>query len=352
MVGQLLGLDGDREGHIVDEVHASKGVGGALVVLFIADVDVHVGAGVADLDHRRAILEQQLKDVVLGGDGAAIAPHQAVVDGHGVGLGAVLVLGLLVGGDDGLVVGELALLGVGDGVAAVDQVIHGVVGRRVRESSVVELVDDLGGRADDQLAGGLSGAGAGFLSGSLLRGRRFRGGSRRIRRSVVGDRLLAAAGRQRDRHGPRQQQGRDLGCVLVLHVWSKTSLFFHDRTPARQDVMVFRAPGKPKRACPFAPAIHTRCSRTAHKHIQPIVQLYRFVTPLSMFAHISRGVFGSFLKDTRDFWRNRQSPCRGLSALQRQLSPAPLMRCPSGRSRPASGWRPRRRCAGSPVRRG
>src|SRR5699024_1163713 len=44
VVGQLLGLDGDREGHIVDQTHAGKGVGGAVVELVVADQD---GVGVA-----------------------------------------------------------------------------------------------------------------------------------------------------------------------------------------------------------------------------------------------------------------------------------------------------------------
>src|SRR5699024_5737919 len=167
--------------------------------------------------HLVAVLEQRGKDIVLGGDGGAVAPDQAVVDGNGVGLGAVLVIGLLMGSHDGRVELELAFLGVGDSGVAIEQAVHGVVGGGIVHTRIVEVVFNGGDGADDQLAGGLGGAGAGGsrLSGGLGRGLgagRRRGGFL----SVVGDSALAAAGRQRDRHAPRQQQGRNSLCFHVF----------------------------------------------------------------------------------------------------------------------------------------
>ena len=167
VVGQLLSLDGDGVGHVIHQMNAGKGVGGAGQPLIVTHVGIAAVAGIrtVHLLHLVAVLQQNGEDVVLGGDGGAIAPNQAVVDADGVGLGAVLVLSLLVGGHHGGVVLKLTLFGIHHGViAAVDQVIHAVVGLRGGEPSIVKLVDDLVDGADDQLAGRLSGLFAGLAS--------------------------------------------------------------------------------------------------------------------------------------------------------------------------------------------
>ena len=166
VVGQLLSLDGDGVGHVVHQVDALEGVGRAVQPALIAHHGVAAVAGVAvHAGHGLAVLQQHGEDVVLGGDGGAVAPHQALVDGDGVGLGAVLVLGLLVGGHGGVVVLELPFLGEDHGVvAAMDQVVHVVVGLGGREPGVIELVEHVIDGADDQLAGGLSGLFAGLAS--------------------------------------------------------------------------------------------------------------------------------------------------------------------------------------------
>ena len=167
VVGKLLGLHGEGVGHVVHQMDTGKGVGGAGQPLIVTHVGIAAVAGIrtVHLLHLVAVLQQNGEDVVLGGDGGAIAPNQAVVDADGVGLGAVLVLSLLVGGHHGGVVLKLTLFGIHHGViAAVDQVIHVVVGLRGGEPSIVKLVDDLGDGADDQLAGRLSGLFAGLAS--------------------------------------------------------------------------------------------------------------------------------------------------------------------------------------------
>ena len=166
VVGQLLSLDGDGVGHVIHQMNASKGVSSTGQPFVIAHHGITAVTRVAiHFGHLVAVLQQHGEDVVLGGDGGAIAPNQAVVDADGVGLGAVLVLSLLVGGHHGGVVLKLTLFGIHHGViAAVDQVIHVVVGLRAGEPSIVKLVDDLGDGADDQLAGRLSGLFAGLAS--------------------------------------------------------------------------------------------------------------------------------------------------------------------------------------------
>ena len=163
VVRELLRLDGEGVGHVVHQMHAGESVGGAVEPLVIADIGVTGVAGVAvHAGHLVAVLQQHREDVVLRGDRGAVAPDQAVVDRDGVGLGAVLVLGLLVARNDRIVVLELAFLAEDDGVvAAVDQVVHVVVRLRGGEPGVVELIDDLGDGADDHLAGRLGRALAG-----------------------------------------------------------------------------------------------------------------------------------------------------------------------------------------------
>ncbi|CCX36826.1 unknown [Clostridium sp. CAG:1013] len=159
VVGQLLSLDGDGVGHVVHQMDAGKGVGRAVQPLLIAHYGITAVAGIAvHASHLVAVLQQHGENVILSGDGSTVAPHQAVVDGDGVGLGAVLVLGLLVAGDYGVVVDELAFLGEHHSViAAMDQLVHVVVGLGGGEPGVIKLVDDLGDGADDQLASGLGG---------------------------------------------------------------------------------------------------------------------------------------------------------------------------------------------------
>ena len=169
VVGQLFSLDGDGVSHIVHQVDACKSIGGAIQPLLIAHHGVATVAGVAvHAGHLVAVFQQHGENVILGGDGSAIAPHQAIFNGDGVSLGAVLVLSLLVASHDGLVVDELALLGVRYGIiTAVNQFIHVVVGLGGREPGVIELVEHVIDGADDQLAGGLSGLFAGLASFGL-----------------------------------------------------------------------------------------------------------------------------------------------------------------------------------------
>ncbi len=128
VVGQLSGGDGDGIGHVVHQVHAGKGVALTGNVLVVAHQSGEAGGGVTvHAGDLVAVLQQGGKDVILGSDGGAIAPGQAVVDGDGVGLGAILILGFRVLGHHGGVELKLAFLGEGNSAVAVDQAVHAVL---------------------------------------------------------------------------------------------------------------------------------------------------------------------------------------------------------------------------------
>ena len=201
VIGQLLCLHGDGVGHVVHEVNACK----VLRLTGKVSVITHEGiAGLAriavDLVHLRAALEQELEHIVLRGDRRAVAPHEAVIDRNGIGLGAVLILHFLVALHDGRIVHESAV-DVGDNRAvAVQQVIELVVRGGVVEARVIEVALQVGEGTDDQLAGRFCGTDA--FVGSVRFGGRSRGAGIRVVRHA----LILRAGCHRERHSAREQQ--------------------------------------------------------------------------------------------------------------------------------------------------
>src|SRR5699024_8200156 len=64
VVGQFLGLDGDRVGHVIYQVQTGEGVALAAGILIPADQNVQTGVAVAvDRAHLVAVLEQRGKDI-------------------------------------------------------------------------------------------------------------------------------------------------------------------------------------------------------------------------------------------------------------------------------------------------
>ena len=216
VVGQLLSLDGDRVGHVVDQVHTGKVLGLTGEELVIAHQRITSLAGIAvDLVHLRATFQQQLEDIVLSGDGGAVAPDQAVVDGDGVGLGAILILHFLVAGHDSGIVNPGAFLVGNDSAIAVDQLIQLVVGGSIGEAGIIEVVLQIGSSTDDQLAGGLRGL-AGFGSSGSFHSclSAFAGG--------VADDILLTASDQSKNHHNSQNSGQQFSHV---HVFSSFLVF-------------------------------------------------------------------------------------------------------------------------------
>ena len=186
-------------------MHTGEVLGLAVEEVLIAHQGVTGLAGIAvHAVHLGGALQQQLEDVVLGGDGGAVAPGQTIVDGDGIGLGAVLILsGLMAGHNSGVI--EQRALHVGhNGAVAVDQVIGLVVGSVVGEAGIVEIVAHLGDGTDDQLAGRLCGTGA-LLGGTLGVGGTLCLGVAAVL-CIVGDGFLIAAGNHGDCQNSRQQQ--------------------------------------------------------------------------------------------------------------------------------------------------
>ena len=231
--GQLLGTDSDGVGHVIHQMHTGEVLGLAVKEVLIAHQGVTGLAGIAvHAVHLGGALQQQLEDVVLGGDGSTVAPGQTVVDGDGVGLGAVIILGGLMAGHNGGVIDQRALHVGHNGGIAMDQVIGLVVGGVVGEAGVVEVVAHLGDGTDDQLAGRLCGTGA-LLGGTLGVGGTLRLGVAAVLR-IVGDGFLIAAGNHGNCQNSRQKQRQQFS-------------LFHAFLPFRFCTVDFW-PGQPDRA--------------------------------------------------------------------------------------------------------
>ena len=167
VVVRILRLNGDGELVVGQQAQAGKGLGDA-----VALVGAVVSVEFLKADHRQASLailalslggDEGREDhgevqIVLRGDGGAVAEDQTVVQGDGVGEGAILILNLVKLLDDRLVDLEAAFLGGGDSFQAVDEVVNVKVsstGVGAAERGIAELAGQVGGVADDDVVVGL-----------------------------------------------------------------------------------------------------------------------------------------------------------------------------------------------------
>ena len=158
VVGIIFG-HGDGVGVIIDHPQTGQflGAGTFGAVIGVEFLEALHGHGrlmiLAGSSHAHRAGEHHGEDhVVLHGHGGAVAELQVVIDGHGVGAGAVLVHGLFVGLHHGGVPLEAALLGGSDGFQTGGQVLHiqvGSAGVGAAEVRVTELAGQVGGVADD-----------------------------------------------------------------------------------------------------------------------------------------------------------------------------------------------------------
>ena len=167
-IRDLVGHDGDGVGVVVNEADAGDGGRVAVIVILAADVGQVAGQLRAGIGGHLGAGEDHRPHEVLRGDGLAVVVHQALVDGHGVGLGAVVVDDAVKVGADGRVDDVLAaLIGGGDGVIVrhvTDHLVGGVVGPPGARGKVAA---DLGGAAIDD--------GALFRGGVLSKGHNAHG---------------------------------------------------------------------------------------------------------------------------------------------------------------------------------
>ena len=162
-VGQVLGINGDGEGQLVQQTDALEllgdgavlgGVGAVVSVEGVEADEVHAGHVVlaGSLSGDGGGEGQGEGDVVLSGDSGAIGELQIVVQLDGDGAGAVLVVNLGMLSDDGVVPDVAALLGSNDGLQTDDQVLNVQVssaGVVAAEGGVTELAGQVGGVAQD-----------------------------------------------------------------------------------------------------------------------------------------------------------------------------------------------------------
>ena len=167
-VRDLVGHDGHGVGVLVDEADAGDGGRLAVIVILTADVGQIAGQLRAGIGGHLGAGEDHRPHEVLRGDGFAVVVHQTLVDGHGVGLGAVVIDNALKIGADGRVDDVLAaLIGGGDGVIVrhvTDHLVGGVVGPPGARG---EVAADLGGGTIDD--------GALFRGGVLSKGHNAHG---------------------------------------------------------------------------------------------------------------------------------------------------------------------------------
>ena len=153
----VIGRHGDGVGVIVDHPQTGQllGAGALSAVIGVEGLEAlqrHAGLVIlAGGGHGHGAGEHHGEDhVVLHGHGGAVAELQVVIDGHGVGAGAVLVHGLFVRLHHGGVPLEAALLGGSDGFQTGGQVLYVQIGRAgvgAAEGRVTELAGQIGGVA-------------------------------------------------------------------------------------------------------------------------------------------------------------------------------------------------------------
>ena len=245
--GIVLAGHGQGEGVVVQQAHTGELLGAGLgagagvgVEVLKAHQGLAIHAGVVGALGHGGGEAQNVGQVVLGGDGAAVAELQVVINLNGVGAGAVVVLGLLMAFDHGLapLVGA-ALVGLHGGQAA-GQEPDSLVGRAHgagAPAGITEIAGQLGGVAQDDL-----------VLKDLLRPR---GGLRRGRAVVGGGIALAAvlgtaAGQKAKTHHGRQQKRKKL-----LHIYS-SSLKYLSITALRPSLLERTAAAIDRRSGPEA----------------------------------------------------------------------------------------------------
>ena len=158
VVGIIFG-HGDGVGVIIDHPQTGQflGAGTFGAVIGVEFLEALHGHGrlmiLAGSSHAHGAGEHHGEDhVILHGDGGAIAELQVVVDGHGVGAGAVLVHGFFMRLHNSGVELEAAFLCGGDGFQTGGHVLNVQVsstGVGAAKGGITELTGQVGGVADD-----------------------------------------------------------------------------------------------------------------------------------------------------------------------------------------------------------